>query len=80
MPFAGWPSGVPLRVLLAYSAASCMGQYLLSTVAMSLGLSSGIAAFVMQAQVSPAAPAQPATNLKPVDAIENPSNEPSGTR
>lgn len=51
VPFAGWPSGVPLRVLLAYSAASCMGQYLLSTVAMSLGLSAGIAAFVMQAQV-----------------------------
>ena len=51
LPFVGWPRSIGHRALLGYALASCLGQYLLSTLAIWLGLSPGIAAFVMQAQV-----------------------------
>lgn len=51
LPFVGWPHTIGHRVLLGYALASCLGQYLLSTMAIWLGLSAGITALVMQAQV-----------------------------
>jgi|GEM_PF-2642493 len=51
LPFTGWAGSIPFRVLALYSIASCMGQYLLSTLSISLGLSAGVAALVMQSQV-----------------------------
>ena len=51
VPFVGWARAVPPRVLIIYAATSCLGQYLLSTMAIWLGLSVGITAFVMQTQV-----------------------------
>lgn len=51
LPFTGWATVIPFRVLALYSLVSCMGQYLLSTLSLSLGLSAGVAALVMQSQV-----------------------------
>jgi hypothetical protein len=42
LPPVGWPK-LPTRALLLYAACSGLGQYLLSTVAMYLGLSHDIA-------------------------------------
>ncbi|WP_265664923.1 DMT family transporter [Verminephrobacter aporrectodeae] len=50
VPFVGWP-GVPWPALLCYAACSGIGQYLLSTMAIQLGLSPGLAALLMQFQV-----------------------------
>lgn len=50
IPIVGWPR-LPLRVLLLYAACSGVGQYLLSTVAIQMGLSPGLAALLMQLQV-----------------------------
>ena len=50
IPFVGWPK-VPASTLLIYAACSGIGQYLLSTVAIQLGLSPGLAALLMQFQV-----------------------------
>lgn len=50
IPLVGWPQ-VSARVLLLYSLCSGIGQYLLSTVAIQLGLSPGLAALLMQFQV-----------------------------
>lgn len=50
LPFVGWPK-VPVPTLLFYAACSGIGQYLLSTVAIQLGLSPGLAALLMQFQV-----------------------------
>lgn len=49
-PFVGWPK-VPVPTLLFYAVCSGIGQYLLSTVAIQLGLSPGLAALLMQFQV-----------------------------
>lgn len=51
IPFVGWPRGMPVGTLLLYSLCSGIGQYLLSTVAIQLGLSPGLAALLMQFQV-----------------------------
>jgi O-acetylserine/cysteine efflux transporter len=50
MPFIGWPR-VPTRALLTYAGGSGIGQYLLSTLAIQLGLSPGLAALLIQFQV-----------------------------
>src|ERR1700722_10344720 len=50
IPFVGWPK-VPTSTLLIYAVSSGVGQYLLSTVAIQLGLSPGLAALLMQSQV-----------------------------
>jgi drug/metabolite transporter (DMT)-like permease len=50
IPFVGWPT-VPLSSLLFYATCSGIGQYMLSTVAIQLGLSPGLAALLMQFQV-----------------------------
>ena len=51
LPLTGWCSDVPWRIVGLYALSSCLGQYLLSTLAIALGLSAGIAAFLMQSQV-----------------------------
>lgn len=50
IPFVGWPH-VPARTLLTYTIGSGIGQYLLSTLAIQLGLSPGLAALLIQFQV-----------------------------
>jgi len=50
IPFIGWPR-VGARILLTYTVGSGIGQYLLSTLAIQLGLSPGLAALVIQFQV-----------------------------
>jgi O-acetylserine/cysteine efflux transporter len=50
IPFVGWPR-VPLPTLLFYAACSGIGQYMLSTMAIQMGLSPGLAALLMQFQV-----------------------------
>jgi O-acetylserine/cysteine efflux transporter len=50
IPFVGWPH-VPVRTLLTYTIGSGIGQYLLSTLAIQLGLSPGLAALLIQFQV-----------------------------
>lgn len=50
IPVVGWPR-LPLHLLLLYAAFSGIGQYLLSTVAIQMGLSPGLAALLMQFQV-----------------------------
>jgi len=50
LPLVGWPT-VSLSTLFVYALCSGIGQYLLSTVAIQLGLSPGIAALLMQFQV-----------------------------
>lgn len=51
IPFVGWPRNVQVGTLLSYALCSGIGQYLLSTVAIQLGLSPGLAALLMQFQV-----------------------------
>ncbi len=51
IPIVGWPGKMPVATLLLYSLCSGIGQYLLSTVAIQLGLSPGLAALLMQFQV-----------------------------
>jgi O-acetylserine/cysteine efflux transporter len=51
IPFVGWPRNMQVGTLLLYSLCSGIGQYLLSTVAIQLGLSPGLAALLMQFQV-----------------------------
>ncbi|MES2939432.1 MAG: EamA family transporter [Pseudomonadota bacterium] len=51
IPIVGWPRKMPVTTLLLYSLCSGIGQYLLSTVAIQLGLSPGLAALLMQFQV-----------------------------
>src|SRR6218665_3620291 len=50
VPLVGWPR-LPLPTLLLYALCSGIGQSLLSTVAIDLGLSPGLAALLMQFQV-----------------------------
>ncbi|GLH80653.1 membrane protein [Bradyrhizobium sp. SSBR45G] len=50
IPFVGWPL-VSARTLLTYTIGSGIGQYLLSTFAIQLGLSPGLAALLLQFQV-----------------------------
>lgn len=51
IPVVGWPRNVQVGTLLLYSLCSGVGQYLMSTVAIQLGLSPGLAALLMQFQV-----------------------------
>ncbi|WP_207005345.1 EamA family transporter [Trinickia mobilis] len=48
--YFGWPK-LKLRVIASYAVLSAGGQYTLSTLAIYLGLSAGLASLVMQAQV-----------------------------
>jgi len=50
LPFVGWPR-VTTSTLLIYAMGSGIGQYLLSTVSIQLGLSPGLAALLLQFQV-----------------------------
>jgi len=50
IPVIGWPR-VSARILLTYTIGSGIGQYLLSTLAIQLGLSPGLAALLIQFQV-----------------------------
>ncbi|MGY3454171.1 DMT family transporter [Bradyrhizobium sp. USDA 4353] len=50
VPFVGWPD-VSARTLITYTIGSGIGQYLLSTFAIQLGLSPGLAALLLQFQV-----------------------------
>ncbi|MET4261808.1 O-acetylserine/cysteine efflux transporter [Bradyrhizobium sp. S3.12.5] len=50
VPLVGWPR-VPARTLLTYTLGSGIGQYLLSTLAIDMGLSPGLAALLIQFQV-----------------------------
>jgi O-acetylserine/cysteine efflux transporter len=48
--YFGWPK-LALRIVLLYALVSALGQYTLSTLAIYLGLSAGLASLVMQSQV-----------------------------